>query len=45
MGLHDINTEMISSKLEETMNIIKKVNQQFKDPVSLLRRFIKKNFF
>ena len=33
MGLHDINTEVMSNKLEETLNIIKKVNAQFKNPV------------
>lgn len=33
-GLHDLNTEMMSNKLEETLNIIKKVNQQFKNPVN-----------
>lgn len=32
VGLNDINTEMMSTKLEETLNIIKKVNQQFKNP-------------
>ena len=36
MGLHDINTEMMSNKLEETLGIIKKVNQQFKNPVNVL---------
>lgn len=32
LGMHDVNTEMMSSKLEETLSIIKKVNQQFKNP-------------
>lgn len=34
LGMHDINTEMMSAKLEETLSIIRKVNQQFKNPVS-----------
>lgn len=33
VGIQDLNTEMMSNKLEETLNIIKKVNQQFKNPV------------
>ena len=32
VGMHDINTDMMSAKLEETLNIIKKVNAQFKNP-------------
>ena len=40
MGLHDINTEMMSNKLEETLGIIKKVNQQFKNPVNTIILFI-----
>ncbi|CAF0711156.1 unnamed protein product [Brachionus calyciflorus] len=32
VGMHDVNADMLSGKLEETMSIIKKVNQQFKDP-------------
>ena len=35
MGLHDVNTEMMSSKLEETLAIIRKVNEQFKNPVGI----------
>jgi len=31
LGLNDINTEAMSGKLEETLNIIKKVNAQFKN--------------
>ncbi len=34
VGMADVNTDMMSSKLEETLNIIKKVNQQFKNPVT-----------
>jgi arsenite-transporting ATPase len=41
LGLHDINTEMMSSKLEETLSIIKKVNQQFKNPVILVYNHVK----
>ena len=36
VGMHDLSTEMMSNKLEETLSIIKKVNAQFKNPVSLL---------
>lgn len=32
VGLHDVNTEMMSNKLEETLAIIRKVNEQFKNP-------------
>jgi arsenite-transporting ATPase len=32
LGLQDINTDMMSTKLEETLAIIKKVNAQFKNP-------------
>jgi arsenite/tail-anchored protein-transporting ATPase len=32
VGLHDVNTEMMSAKLEETLVTIRKVNDQFKDP-------------
>lgn len=34
LGLNDINTEAMSGKLEETLNIIKKVNAQFKNAVN-----------
>jgi arsenite/tail-anchored protein-transporting ATPase len=34
LGLHDINSEMLSGKLEESLGIIRKVNEQFKNPVS-----------
>jgi hypothetical protein len=34
VGLNDINTDLMSVKLEETLNIIKKVNTQFKNPVN-----------
>ena len=34
VGLNDINTDVMSNKLEETLNIIKKVNAQFKNPVN-----------
>lgn len=40
VGLHDVNTEMMSSKLEDTLAIIKKVNEQFKDPVIVFLFFL-----
>jgi hypothetical protein len=50
LGLHDINADMLSSKLEESLAVIKQVNQQFKNPVSFLVSFKKRfknvnNFF
>lgn len=32
IGLNDVNTDLMSTKLEETLTIIKKVNAQFKNP-------------
>ena len=39
VGLHDVNTELMSNKLEDTLNIIKKVNKQFKNPVSYFLKY------
>ncbi len=33
-GLHDINSDMLSKKLEESLAVIRQVNEQFKNPVS-----------
>ena len=39
LGLNDINTEAMSGKLEETLNIIKKVNAQFKNAVIIKKTY------
>ncbi len=44
LGMADVNTDMMSSKLEETLNIIKKVNQQFKNPVNFHKHVLNKPF-
>lgn len=33
LGMNDLNTDVMSGKLEETLTIIKKVNAQFKNAV------------
>ena len=35
LGMPDVNTDEMTKKLEEILPVIKQVNEQFKNPVSL----------
>lgn len=34
LGLSDVSADQAASKLEETLQIVRQINAQFKDPVS-----------
>ena len=36
LGMTDLNTDDLTGKLEETLPIIRQINKQFKDPVSVV---------
>lgn len=40
LGMQDVNSDMMSTKLDEMMGTIRQVNEQFKDAASLLEKII-----
>lgn len=40
LGMQDVNSDMMSTKLDEMMGTIRQVNEQFKNAASLKRNII-----
>lgn len=34
LGLNDLNPDQVTNKLDETLEVVRQINQQFKNPVS-----------